>query len=1497
MAISFRTSSDVAGGSEVTTRVRVGARTSSDTVGGTDAALSRRRTTSDTVGGTDSAVVARTYVSTSSDVAGGTDAAVRPVSVRTRTAGDTAGGTAVATRVRKGPRTGADTAGGTAVAVRNALTRARTTSDTAGATDVAISSTFRASVSASDVVGGTDNAAPNKFRLASDVLGGTDAAVRTALGFARTTSDTAGVTDDALPGQLRNTSDNVGGTDVATRVLRNPHAGSDTAGGTDAAVRTKVARSRTAADTAGGTDAQAARTKVGPRTTSDTVGGTDIVIRVFRRTSSDTLGGTDAAIRGATLGVTNTVTNVTTQSSTTLLSANFTTAMVGQAISGTNIAPNTVITSVVAGVSATISIAATGSSSGLTLATYPTGAATGYVAPAVTPHSFFLVTEPTYVTLVGGRYVDEVLADSPLLYWRLSETTGTVAADASGHGRTGTFTDGGGGAINLGQASPLVLNEPSDRAIQFVPIGFVISAASTAFDTASMTAEAWIHPTSGSTNKHGVASVMNASGGDRWYVRFQPVTGEVEIYHGGSTYLSGVMVPFNVWTHLVVTFNSADSKYRIYVNGVLAATSSASSLGGATNCPVTAGHNNAGGAGSEAFVGGFDELAVYGTALSGTRIAAHYAASLVAATTTVRGKLILTEPAGAVPASTDLFVSHWSGTTSDGLLKRVDPATGTVRASYSTASQVSPSTYGLKQPGDVKIVNGEPVWFITWRAFNNSSVSSEGPYPPTPPGFWQFISFPNDTLASPSIVSLQGYGSASNAGYSVRSNVYGQALLQSDGTRLWLYRAARNAAPSGGAVITNTLLAGNNQAAIASYDPATGLLASEVNLGNTNSTNKYWCFNANKTAIYTIHHNNDKIYKGTTASRYAAVWYDIPTIHSGASPYTLCVDAVTDHLFICWYDGAAIKVDELDAAGTFVATYSISTTSFGFVPSTLLSADTFNRADSTTNLGSTNGVGALDPLLWTQHWQPQGIISNRAYMPGASTLGIASVDVGGADVDMSIAVSFDFGAAVFRLTNLNNYWIAGMDPSAGILRLFKAVAGSQSQVGSSIFETIADGDTLRVVASGSSIKLYRNGVLKLSATDSFNLTATRCGIYTAGSTVRIDNFSVSTIGSDNINWGNSFPGPICAGDGYLYASPYLEKTGSPHTEISSGIWRINLATGAGGSDAAWTLGEPGGQFFNLVQGLEIRKILAVASSGDASSRKPIITDGTGIGGQTGGGGTGTPVGTPVGSSAGSTGGGTVSTTGTTTPPPTTGGIDVGSALPPSGGYLALQPIGYRIRSDAEAAAMVHVSTWEPRTDNNTANHTVPTQPADLADFSDFDATWNTLYKTKITGNYTGTTDSILQWACAKWGWSDEFLRAELIQESDWHQNSLGDYELASAGHRVYDRFDDPTPVSFSIIQNKWYYHPDGVASNSPLSSYPRMVQSTAFALDIFCAMMRGVYDGHSSFLNGGGLAASGDAWGAIGYWYAGNWHSSEANGYITSVQNHLAAKAWLVGGF
>ena len=64
--------------------------------------------------------------------------------------------------------------------------------------------------------------------------------------------------------------------------------------------------------------------------------------------------------------------------------------------------------------------------------------------------------------------------------------------------------------------------------------------------------------------------------------------------------------------------------------------------------------------------------------------------------------------------------------------------------------------------------------------------------------------------------------------------------------------------------------------------------------------------------------------------------------------------------------------------------------------------------------------------------------------------------------------------------------------------------------------------------------------------------------------------------------------------------------------------------------------------------------------------------------------------------------------------------------------------------------------------------------------------------------------------------------------------------------------------------------------------------STAFALDLELAEIRGCYDGMSSYLGN----TKGDVWGCIQSWFSGSW-TPGGGSYAVSVQSHLNAEPWL----
>jgi hypothetical protein len=245
---------------------------------------------------------------------------------------------------------------------------------------------------------------------------------------------------------------------------------------------------------------------------------------------------------------------------------------------------------------------------------------------------------------------------------------------------------------------------------------------------------------------------------------------------------------------------------------------------------------------------------------------------------------------------------------------------------------------------------------------------------------------------------------------------------------------------------------------------------------------------------------------------------------------------------------------------------------------------------------------------------------------------------------------------------------------------------------------------------------------------------------------------------------------------------------------------------------------------------------------------------------------------------------TSNATGTTTSPV----INNGATLPP----------GSALPGDSTCASQITRSSFEPRPDNNTANRQIPTtaQIANLHPWNPLigmDTNSDTLRR-RITGNFTGTTDEILQWTACKWGIDVNIIRAEAVTESQWHQSQLGDYTTNKSlcppgmwnGSSCYQ--------SYGILQIKYTYFQ---------SEWPMSRNDTAFNADFVYGWLRNCYEGWADYLyqttpvSGYPPYHAGDIWGCLGFWFSGTWYDQGAINYINVTKGYYAQKPWLQAGF
>lgn len=177
-------------------------------------------------------------------------------------------------------------------------------------------------------------------------------------------------------------------------------------------------------------------------------------------------------------------------------------------------------------------------------------------------------------------------------------------------------------------------------------------------------------------------------------------------------------------------------------------------------------------------------------------------------------------------------------------------------------------------------------------------------------------------------------------------------------------------------------------------------------------------------------------------------------------------------------------------------------------------SDNFNRADSTTTLGTATSGHSWNAVLGT--W---GISSNTAYNPSGSNA-IATIDSGRANGTIAakfvtVGAGSNHSRLIFRSADGTNFWMAQGRVTSGVagkIQLYKSIAGTFTQVSTDSATNWVAGDVISVVTSGDSITVKQNGTTIIGpVTDAYLNTMTKHGLgaVAGGATPTFDDFTVS----------------------------------------------------------------------------------------------------------------------------------------------------------------------------------------------------------------------------------------------------------------------------------------------------------------------------------------------------------------------------------------------------
>jgi hypothetical protein len=255
-------------------------------------------------------------------------------------------------------------------------------------------------------------------------------------------------------------------------------------------------------------------------------------------------------------------------------------------------------------------------------------AVAGLAAPSA--HAAAAESGPSYATLVDSR-------PSLLAHWRLGEISGATASDTTGR-YDGTYT--GGPTLGL----PGAIAGDTDTAVGFNGATSKVTVAPLG-SAADFTIEGWTNLTyCGATNN----TLYGNVGTVRLVVRCPPTSlaaAYASVWLNGTEY---VLQPYvdgpsnaNTWVHWVLTRQA--NALTLYRNGI--------QIGQRSDLPATAPATLSGAIGAQSngsypLYGRIDEVAVYGTALSDSDVAADYHAALPVSTppTYTYKDLVLSDP-------------------------------------------------------------------------------------------------------------------------------------------------------------------------------------------------------------------------------------------------------------------------------------------------------------------------------------------------------------------------------------------------------------------------------------------------------------------------------------------------------------------------------------------------------------------------------------------------------------------------------------------------------------------------------------------------------------------------------------------------------------------------------------------------------------------------------------------------------------------------------------
>jgi hypothetical protein len=245
------------------------------------------------------------------------------------------------------------------------------------------------------------------------------------------------------------------------------------------------------------------------------------------------------------------------------------------------------------------------------------------------------------------------------------------------------------------------------------------------------------------------------------------------------------------------------------------------------------------------------------------------------------------------------------------------------------------------------------------------------------------------------------------------------------------------------------------------------------------------------------------------------------------------------------------------------------------------------------------------------------------------------------------------------------------------------------------------------------------------------------------------------------------------------------------------------------------------------------------------------------------------------------------------------GVDSAAAVPDAGRFPTLGP-GQPLPGDEECAAKVRPAA-EIRPGNAAYNQRRPSA-SELGQLLPWDSEMAfderaVALGRRVSGQFVGTTDEILQWGACKWGFDEDLVRAEVTELSGWDQTMTGTWtthaeDCPADAQTRSGRSSLECAQTYGLYQVMWRYTAD---------AWPMSRDDSAFHVDFALGLRRVCFEGWATYLAERAPDdepyGAGDAWGCGGADYSGNWYDASARAYVERVQKLATARPWTEPGF